>query len=91
LIVYYLLSLALFKNSASHQATLVRQWLHTQVQPKSGGQLLETPTGPAFATGPWQISLSYSNDYSVCALFKCAMLGVDITPIQYFAELTDVA
>ncbi|MCX7206951.1 MAG: 4'-phosphopantetheinyl transferase superfamily protein [Proteobacteria bacterium] len=91
LIVHDLFELALFKNSASHQSTLVRLWLHTQVQSRSGGQLLETPTGPAFATGPWQISLSYSNDYAVCALSKCAYLGVDITPIQYFAELTEVA
>ncbi len=91
LIVHDLFELALFKNSASHQAAIVRQWLHTQVQPRSGGQLLETPTGPVFASGPWQISLSYSTDYVVCALSKCAMLGTDITPIQSFAELTDVA
>jgi phosphopantetheinyl transferase len=91
LIVHDLFELALFKNSVSHQSSLVRQWLHTQVQPRSGGQLLETPTGPAFATGPWKISLSYSNNYAVCALSKCAYLGVDITPIQYFAELLEVA
>ncbi|AZN36744.1 hypothetical protein [Iodobacter ciconiae] len=93
LIAHDLFELALFKNSASrqHQAAQIRLWLHAQVQPRSGGQLLETPSCPVFATGPWQISLSYSSNYAICALSKCAILGADITPIQHFAELPEVA
>lgn len=87
--------LVLFRLPAPRpaQREAIRTWLADELRRRQGDWRgwQETPQGPQALTGPWQVSLSYCRDHVLCGLSDHGRPGVDLTAIEPFDGLTDVA
>ena len=89
------IELALFKIAERRtvQKKAVRQWLQTELsrRAKTDCSLLETVQGPIPDCGEWLISLSYCQEYVLCGFSNKGILGVDLTKIETFNDIDNVA